>query len=140
MMELNDAPAKASHLRKTGISKANASDMGKLGAKARWQAYYARKLAFQIAMENPLPEPPQESLVAAKAEDDSRKLTVLRQIDLLDKDFENAEPELRVKIASAKDKLWGMVYPKISNIRPAPPKKSRSPGSPESYSPPEPAE
>ena len=35
------------------ICKANASELGKLGAKTRWQAYHARKLALQMALDNP---------------------------------------------------------------------------------------
>jgi hypothetical protein len=120
------------------FTTANAREMAAKANAVRWERYKAeqeRQEQLRIARET-------SGIIEGLAEDDLRRRMVIRQIQLLDEDFEDAKPEMRIKIAQAKAKLWELVCPKAGVLRPSSktPKKSRSPGSPESYSPPEPAE
>lgn len=115
------------------ICKENAKELGLLGAKLRWQKWREEKLARELAESLPKPKP-QEQVEADEAS--KRKERILKQIDMLDKDFKDADTATRIKLTIAKARLWELVHPKPGSLRPnTKPARSR----PADFDPPQPS-
>lgn len=88
----------------------------------------SRKANEAIAARKLIPPNPVENgeIKTGLPDADPRTKTILAQIDQLDKDFNKADTKTRIQIATAKDKLWRLIFPSPGSLKPKTPKPGRS--------------
>jgi hypothetical protein len=95
------------------FTKQNASEFGRKGGMAE----KSRRTAL--------------AAIPIESDDNRRKQRVLRQIDRLDVMIESTrDPELFLRLASSKERLWNLVYPKPGSLRPKQSRQDRAPIAP----------
>ena len=88
------------------ITRENAAEMARLSHSPNSARHNERKPLMK-------PAPANDSAETV------RRLRLAEQIDLIDQDIQNTRnPELRIKLISAKARLWELLYPKPGSLRP----------------------